>query len=410
MSDLARDLDAMLAATPPAPPTATRRQQHRTGREYEWDGNHGWLQTEPLGERPKTWDEFIRDAGLDPEDVEVIEPVQVRGWDGLKREIDGAGNPVTGVVRLHYYRLNLRRRGLQVDIGDLISDAKRRLRSSAKTEQVAADFAFTVALGDLQLGKMDGDGVEGTVERFFASTQAAVERYKALRRRYGQMPIRLFHLGDCIEGHVSQGGANTWRTPMTTSEQVRLYRRLLMDQVKTFAALTPELVVAGVPGNHDEAHRPLQTYGDSWAIDALAAVHEALEFAGGYEHVSVLAPARDELVLTLDVYGTIVGLAHGHQFGNGVDGWKNWLKGEAYGRQPIGDVDILFAGHKHHLKIQQDGGHPRPDGTPTSRTLLQSPALESGSQWWKHRTGEWGKPGILNLLIGGGEWRSLEIL
>ena len=47
---------------------------------------------------------------------------------------------------------------------------------------------------------------------------------------------------------------------------------------------------------------------------------------------------------------------------------------------------------------------------PCGHLRLQVPALESGSQWWKHRTGEWGQPGVVTMLVGGGTWQSLEIL
>ncbi|GAB3080942.1 hypothetical protein GCM10027053_51790 [Intrasporangium mesophilum] len=382
------DLEQALAATAPIDPPARRAAaSHSSGFSYEWDGAQGVIQTGPLPERPKTWDAFILDAGIDPEQVEVVEPVQVRGWDMPTAE---------GVVRAHYYRLTVRRRTLKLELDDLVKAAKRRPRKASSAPSPETGAAFLVALGDLQLGKMDGDGVEGTVARFLDKTAAAVERYRRVAKG---APIYLVHLGDCIEGFMSQGGANTFRTTLTTTEQVRLYRRLLLEQVKAFSSVAPRLVVCGVPGNHDEAHRPLQTYGDSWAIDAVSAVRDALELAGTYEHVTMHAPARDELTLTLDVAGTIVGMAHGHQFGRGVEGWKQWWKGQQMGRQPVGDADILLAGHYHHLRIERE-----------SRTFVQVPALESESTWFRHTKGGLSEPGIVTMLVGGGRWHSLEVL
>lgn len=382
------DVTSALEAVPAAPSLPSKRPDRTQGRSYEWDGSHGFIQTEPLTERPRTWDAFIADAGLDPDEVEVIEPVQVRGWDA----------PQTGgsIVRMRYYRLNVRRRTLKVDLDELVKAAKRNKRNAAESVTPTTDRAFVVALGDLQLGKVDGDGVEGTVQRFMDTTTAAVKRYKRVAKG---SPIHLVHLGDCIEGMVSQGGANTWRTTLTTTEQVRLYRRLLIEQVKAFAAITPDLTVTGVPGNHDEAHRPLHTYGDSWAIDSIAAIRDALDLAGTYEHVTLYAPERDELTVVLDICGTRVAMAHGHQFGRGVDGWRKWWQGQAHGRQPVGDADLLLAGHKHHLHVEQG-----------ARTFIQVPALESESTWFRHRTGEVSPPGIVTLLVGGGGWSGLEVL
>jgi predicted phosphodiesterase len=383
------DFDDALQATTPPPDVRRARPEHASG--YEWDGNAGFIQTGPLTERPRSWDAFIRDSGLDPDEVEVIEPVQVRGWD----------SPVGGgdVVRMHYYRLTVRRRTITKDIAALVKAAKRSGNRRVPLRAEQANKAFVVALGDLQLGKMDGDGVEGTFARFLDTTAQAVARYKALRKAGKVGPIYLLHLGDCIEGMVSQGGANTWRTTLTTTEQVDLYEWMLLEQVKALAPLTDHLVMAGVPGNHDEAHRPLHTYGDSWALQAVKSVRRALELAGNYEHVTMHVPSRDELTLTLDVCGTIVGLAHGHQWRAGQH--TTWWAKQAHGRQPIGDADLLLSGHLHHLRIEATG---------SDKTFVQVPALESGSQWWKHRTGEWGQPGIVTAVVGGGSWSSLEVL
>lgn len=389
-------LSDQLAAGPPLPEHQPRRGHHPTGREYEWNGSTGWLQTEPLAERPKTWDEFIRDAGLDPDEVEVLEPVQVRGWDGLKRAYDDDGRPYTAKERLRYYRLDLRRRSIKKDIDELVRVAKQRSKAKAPEAVENPSTAFLLALGDLQLGKMDGDGVEGTVQRFLDTTEQAVKRYKRIAKG---LPVYLVHLGDCVEGYVSQGGANQWRTTLTLTEQVRLYRRLMFEQVKAFMRVAPDLTVVGIPGNHDEAHRPLHTYGDSWAIDAMSQLHDTLEFVGGYDNVHVVVPARDELTVTLDVCGTVVGMAHGHQWRTGQA--VNWWAKQAHGRQPIGDADLLLSAHLHHLRIEHTG---------STKTWVQVPALESGSQWWKHRTGEWGQPGVVSMLVGGGTWQQLEVL
>jgi hypothetical protein len=300
---------------------------------------------------------------------------------------------------MRYYRLTVRRRTLKVDLDELVKAAKSGASQRNKAAASVAsqrNEAFVLALGDLQLGKMDGDGVDGTVQRFVDATDAAVKRYKRIAKG---APVYLIHLGDCIEGFMSQGGANAWRTVLTTTEQVRLYRRLLIEQVKAFASVAPSVVVAGVPGNHDEAHRPLHTYGDSWAIDAVSAVRDALELAGNYEHVTLHTPARDELVLTLDVCGTIVGAAHGHQWRTGQA--TTWWAKQSHGRQPIGDADLLLSAHLHHLRVEHTG---------SDKTWIQVPALESGSQWWKHQSGEWGQPGVVTALVGGGTWSALEVL
>jgi hypothetical protein len=263
-------------------------------------------------------------------------------------------------------------------------------------------LSFVVLTGDTQIGKIDGDGTEGTVERFLSKTDAAVRRLKELRKA-GRVvdTITLAWMGDCIEGNISQGGAlaAAGRTDLSLTEQVRVYRRLMLHQVKLFSGLAHRIVVPVVPGNHDEAERVGKTvrrYDDSWAVEGGVAVADALELAGGYEHVAFVFPGRDELTITLDVNGTVCGFAHGHQFRR--DPMK-WWAGQAHGMQPIGDATLLFGAHNHHLRIEQSG----------AKTFCQIPALDGGSQWWKHQTGQDSPPGLVSLLVGGGSWTDLAV-
>jgi predicted phosphodiesterase len=341
------------------------------------------------------WSRIFTIFRLDPDEFEVVDDtVRMSTWQQSKRLEDGQRD----TVQLYSYSAKFIRKALKRDISALIREAKRGMHKGRPTSlaKAASEQGFVVALGDLQLGKMDGDGVDGTVSRFLSTTVDAIARYKRIAKG---APVYLIHLGDCIEGYVSQGGDNAKRTTLTTTEQVDLYQDLLLNQVKAFAKVAPSLTVVGIPGNHDEAHRPLHTYTDSWALQAVSSVKRAMDFAGGYDHVTTVTPERDELTVTLDVCGTRVGMAHGHQWRPGQA--TTWWAKQSHGRQPVGDADLLLSAHLHHLRVEHTG---------RDKTWLQVPALESGSQWWKHKTGEWGQPGVVTMLVGGGSWRSLEVL
>ena len=43
-------------------------------------------------------------------------------------------------------------------------------------------------------------------------------------------------------------------------------------------------------------------------------VADALHLAGGYDHVQFITPDVDDLTVTVEAAGTIIGCAHGHQF------------------------------------------------------------------------------------------------
>jgi predicted phosphodiesterase len=213
--------------------------------------------------------------------------------------------------------------------------------------------------------------------------------------------IYLPQLGDCIEGMNSQGGKHIWRTDLDLTSQIRVYRRLLLHMVKTFAPLAPRVIVPCVPGNHDEAVRVgnsmATTYTDSFALDAASAVADALADHPDYKHVSFVFPKYDTLTVTLDICGTVVGLAHGHQCrGKAIDWWKNM----AHGQQDIGVATLLLTGHYHHLRIEQSG----------RKTWMQAPALDGGSTWFENSTGQAAPAGMLTMLVGKGWWQDVAIL
>lgn len=266
-----------------------------------------------------------------------------------------------------------------------------------------ASCTYTVAAGDLQLGKPDGDGSAGTVNRFLAAHVRSLDRWKALRKagRCGD-DVALLWVGDCIEGTESQGSRLLARLDLLVTEQVRIYRRLMLRQVQDYLREGARVRVAVVPGNHDEAKRVgdqmATRLDDSWAIEGAAAVADALEAAGYTDEVAFLFPQRDSLTITLDLSGTTVGLLHGHQTRGKMSAW---LAGQSLGRQAVGhSTDLVVSGHYHHLRIEQIG----------PVTHVQVPAMDGGSVWWREKTGLDAAPGMVTMLVGGGAWEALEVL
>lgn len=288
-----------------------------------------------------------------------------------------------------------------LDIGELVQSVKRR--KAAPAERPTGTAAYVIAMGDTQIGKMDGDGPEGTIDRILASVEGQKKRLKELRRLGRPVgDVYALWLGDCIEGFVSQGGGNAWRTQMTLTEQVRVVRRLMLHQIEELAPLADHVVLASIPGNHDEAVRfgkGITRYDDSWAVEAAVQVGDALELnKAAFGHVSIVVPGRDELTLTLDIAGTRVGLAHGHQFRPGKA--QTWWAEQAHGLQPIGDATLLLTAHLHHLQVMQGG----------AKTHVQVPAFEGESTWWRHSHGQVAPSGAVTLVVGNGGWSDLAVV
>ena len=389
---------------PPVPPVQKRIKPEvpKVGEpgSYEYDGREGVIYTRVTEERPKTWDDFILDSGLDPEEVEVIEPVQVRGWDSIKREWNAELQDFeSNVVRMHYYRLLVRRRRFTAtDLEELI----KLVRDEKRPKKLpTGEATFVVALGDLQIGKGDGDGPEGTVQRVVDGLVEAAERLKAIRAYKSVGPVLLSFLGDCIEGFVSQGGGNAWRTVLQLTEQLRVLRRIMLEAVKIFAPLTDQLHVVAVPGNHDEAVRfgkGITTYDDSFDLEMLLAVEDAVRMNNAFDHVKFYVPGRDEMDVTIELSGSKIGHIHGHQ--TKARQHFTWWSKQSFGDQRIGEADILMAGHFHHFILDTSG----------KRKFIQVPALESESTYYKHRHGEVGDPGVLTFVTQNATVNNIEIV
>ena len=346
----------------------------------ELDGDSGEVTTTPqTDDTISDFSEILVGFGIDPNEFEIEGKVRLSKW----QIFDGTWRTS--------YRFNIIRKSAagSVDISELI-----KLVQDVKPEApiTTGDYAFVFAAGDLQLGKMDGDGVEGTVRRYRQSLQKAVNKVHANRHLIG--PIVISFVGDCIEGMVSQNGRNAWRTVLTTTQQVNLLRQLIIETVKAFAPLTSDLRVVSVPGNHDEAQRqPVSTDGsDSWAVDALRAVSQGLEFNHeAFGHVTCEEVAFDELTKVIEVAGTKIAHAHGHQWKR--DKHWEWWSGQHWGGHEIGKADILIAGHFHTGKYEQEN----------FKHYVRTPSFEQESTYFRHLTGKVGNPSAVTFLTKNAE-------
>jgi hypothetical protein len=241
------------------------------------------------------------------------------------------------------------------------------------------------------------------IERFCRLTKHVERR---LIDEGGTRRLILPWLGDCIEGYLSQAGKNAGRVDVSITEQVRLYRRLMMHQIATLAPLADYVLVPVIPGNHDEAYRELNTGpGDSWAIEGASAVAEALHMSGKFPHVQFLFPEDEELVITVDV-GTkpnpyILAFTHGHLWRPGQV--ERWWEGQMKGRQKAGAADMLFSAHLHHFHAKTVG---------SDRHWFQIPALDGGSDWFRRAKGDDASAGMIAMEITpqvSPGWRNLTI-
>ena len=346
-----------------------------------------------------TWTDEVRALGVDVPPGWSARLVEVRhdprAW---VRHHQGEKATTEPVTRRRYV---IEPAGGSLDIDELVAaiGAKR-----PKPEPITGDgWAYVHAIADWQVGKTAYDqGSEQTVNRILGGLDASVARLKREAKRRPISTIVLASLGDLCEGAASQNGGVLLASDLGVTEQLRVVRRLLLEHVKRLAPLTERLVVPTAPGNHDEPHRVMgmkPRAQDSYAVEASMQVADALNLAGGYDHVQFVTPDPDDLTVTVEAGGTILGCAHGHQFRNPEQAHGWWAK-QGHARHRIGQAHILLTGHFHHLRVVDDSG----------RVHIQAPTVDPGSPWFDQRNGGGPQAGVLTFLTRDGAWTGLEIL
>lgn len=378
---------------------ATRpRPKHPTGWEPGVDTARGVVTVEGGEKPPADWSAIIAELGLDPAmwTVDETAPVQVRTWD-------------SGDRRCYYYRatvLPARDARTDVDLDALIKQAKRA-KPPKRKPAVDQRRSLVVCLADWQAGKAESGGHDALIDRLLLLSDLVPERIAELKKAGRPVSsLYIIGMGDMVEGCGDQYPMQTYSVTLDRRQQIRLVRRMLMHMVAAWAPLAPAVVVGCVPGNHGENRRDGKAYTTFEDNDDLAVFEQVQEICAqnpeAYGHVKFVIPDGD-MTITLDVEGTVVSFAHGHQARRGstpqakmAQFWQDKMRA----RHPVGDADLLVTAHYHHLALVQDG----------SRTWMQCPANDGGSRWYEERGGNKTRNGTLTFTVDEYGWADMAVL
>ena len=389
---------------------------------FEWNGKDGVVVTLLPDDRElysSLWDEIIKDWGLDPSLVAIDQSsIQIRGWDANVSE--GTGNEkVTYVKRMRYYKANIILRETlenRLDVDNLISDIKKKSKVTKKTIKSDGIFDLIVCVSDWQIGKGEGDGSSGSVNRIIESLSNLVNHIKELKKLNRQpRNIYILGMGDLVEQCSGHYAMQTFQVDLDRRQQMQVVRRLLLEYVDSLFQLCEELILIAVPGNHGENRingKAFTTFTDN---DDLAVFDNIFEIVNsnkeryGNVHVKLAnnLSTTFEACSSDDSQGIIIGLTHMHAGRSGKDPRAkviNWWKGHALGRGDVHDADILVTGHYHHLMIDESSG----------RTWFQCPAQDPGSAWYEEMTGQHSPNGLLVFSVShefnARKWGDLKLL
>jgi predicted phosphodiesterase len=376
--------------------TEPRQRQAEWTPGVTWMGDEGTITTPPVeGETHPDWSGVLRMWGLDPEHFAVVEPVLFNVW-----------GDTLGILN-RQWKGKVVRKGRQetADIDALIQEIKKHKPRERK--EIEGGASLVVCASDWQVGKRDGDGLKGLVGRWLQAIDDVELRLKELKKLGRPIDsITVLCLGDLVEGCDGHYDIQTFTVEVDRRDQVKIARRLLRDALIRWSKVVPSITVAAIGGNHGENRKngkAFTTLGDNDDVALVESVAEIFQAnPEAYGHIKFAIPT-DELSLTLEVHGKIIGITHGHlaRSGAGTEAkLRRWIADQTLGRQRIGDCDILVTGHYHSFKLADWGGVK----------WIQAPALDGGSVWWRQSTGEIADVGVLTFLVSSQGVSDIQLL
>jgi hypothetical protein len=239
--------------------------------------------------------------------------------------------------------------------------------------------ASVLSMSDLQIGKaMQRWG--GTPETL-TSARRSIQEFVTHLIENGIRTAIIADVGDPIENIFNvPSQAHTNDLPVT--EQIRVFRRLLLEAVKLIAPHVDKLYVVSVPSNHGAFRTGYKsqagTVDADFGLEISIAVEEAAAENPYLGHVVFVRPEPLDLTAELEVAGTKLAFNHGHESG-GVFRHGDWWGKQDHGRMAGWDADILVVAHFHTQAVYQSGN---------GRWVVATASSDPGSDWFTNRTGQ----------------------
>ena len=357
----------------------------------EFDGVEGEAVTPGYSEEPQNFDEFLRDAGMDPTDIDVIPPVRTSRW----QRWDGEW--------LTSYRFTFRKRTSGIDLPLLMQEAKRKL-GKPKFDK-PEPRCLVVLWSDLQVGKVDYRGNSDSLLERVAIMQARL--MEQVKREKPEQVI-FADLGDTVENFFNANSAQQhYSNDLSIMEQVDVATTLAWQTLREIAQIVPKVTYASVGSNHCQFRaangKAIGKPTDDWGV-FIGRQLARLAREVGADNIRFLEPQPYEESLAIDVFDDgyhVLGIVHGHQASR-PETVGDWWRKQTFGRQAVADASLLVHGHWHHLRVQELGSVDRGDKL-ASRFIVMAPTMDNGSNWFRMNSGEDSIPGLATLILEQGK-------
>jgi hypothetical protein len=218
----------------------------------EFDGTEGIATTPGLKAKPD-FDEFLLDAGFDPDDIEIVGTPRTSRWQ--QRE---GGDWLTS------YRFSFRKRNPDINLPALLAEARKAKPITSKGGQ---DKALIVCPADLQVGKV---GSRGNSKDLVVRVMQSFDRIEQMAKAGKYEHIYILDLGDIIESVSNKASLNQLESnDLGPAQQTDLAASLMFDLIKRLVKFAP-VTYGSVASNHCQNRMNGQQIGrpglDDWGI------------------------------------------------------------------------------------------------------------------------------------------------
>lgn len=375
------------------------------------DGSGSLETSETFDENPD-WDSILRTLGVDPRYTKVKnDTIRVSARTIVSTDDDG--NTTERIARSYSCALEPRDTDRDVAVerfGVALAEIRKGFRTPAKTQAPKAKkgqkpATFMMLFGDMQVGKSEGAGIEGVIERTLDAFERSIESYhqnRAMGMVYNQ--VVMAQMGDVIENVMGNYANQTFTVVLNKTDQEDLAMELLMgmiERVRTEMGLP--ITFVSVNSNHGEQSRgggsknltsASDTVDRRMALD-LERTYEMFGNKNGGPKVTFVTP-NDNLVVPATFAGVNFAFAHGHGIGARAKSTTIQQEllaydtdlAEANGGYPF-LVNVWVTAHYHHYNVVDCGPY----------THIQTPALDGGSDWFTNMSGKYSRPGMVTLSV-----------
>lgn len=349
-----------------------------------FDGNGGEAVLPPVADSdtPTDVEGFLRDAGINPDEIEIVGEPRVSRWQ-VARPFPLDPMWMTSV------RIRWVKRNSTINLPLLYSLAKKTKPVTPKP--VESGKALVILWSDLQVGKVDHrGGVDAMIHRVAETQLELIKKVKFVRPE----KIIFCDVGDTVENFGNAADLHQLQSnDLSIMQQVDLATSLAWTCLKELAKFAP-ITYLSVGSNHCQWRVNKQRVGkatDDWGIHIGRTLARLSKEVG--LDITFYEPATHDESLALDVFNDgfhVLGMVHGHQ-ANRPDAVPDWWRKQAFGKQPVQAATVLVSGHFHHLRVLELGSTQRG----SSRYWVQASTLDNGSNWWRTSQGEDSQPGLV---------------